>query len=65
MVDAIIFRVLLSLAISKGLYIHRMIVVITYLQGSLDRDIYMKIPEGLKVPKVHNSKAQEMCSIKL
>ena len=45
--DAIIFRFLISLAISEGLDMRLMDVITTYLYGSMDNDIYiyMKIPE--------------------
>jgi Reverse transcriptase (RNA-dependent DNA polymerase) len=36
-----------------------------YLYGSLDNDIYMKVPEGLKMPEVFKLKPREMYSIKL
>ena len=48
--DAITFRFLMSLTASKNLEMHLMDVVIAYLYGSLDNDIYMKLPEGLKMP---------------
>ena len=35
---------------SKNLEMHLMDVVTAYLYGSLDNDIYMKLPEGLKMP---------------
>jgi len=38
-------------------------VVTAYLYGTLDTDIYMKVPEGLKLPENHRPK--EMLSIKL
>ena len=40
-------------------------VVTAYLYGSLDNDIYMKIPKGYKMPEAYNSKARSMYSIKL
>jgi hypothetical protein len=40
-------------------------VVTTYLYGSLDNDIYMKVPEGLKMHEAFKSKPREMYSIKL
>ena len=40
-------------------------VVTTYLYGSIDSDIYMKIPEGFKLPKANNPKHRNMYSIKL
>ena len=44
--DAIIFRYLIHLTVSKGLEMHLMDVVTTYLYGFIDSDIYIKIPEG-------------------
>ena len=61
-VDAITFRYLISLAVSKGLDMRLMDVVTTYL---LDSEIYMKIPEGFKMPEAYNSISRDMCSIKL
>ena len=40
-------------------------VVTTYLYGSLDTDIYMKLPEGLKLPESSKISSREHCSIKL
>ena len=40
-------------------------VVTAYLYGSLDNDIYMKIPEGCKMPEMYNHTSQSMYSIKL
>ena len=64
-VDAITFRFLLSLTISEGLQIRLMDVVTAYLYGSLDSDIYMKVPDGFKMPESCKSKPREMFSIKL
>ncbi|KAD3641863.1 hypothetical protein E3N88_31087 [Mikania micrantha] len=63
--DAITFRYLISLAVSKNLEMHLMDVVTAYLYGSLDSDIYMKVPEGFKIPNALSSKPKEMYSIKL
>ena len=63
--DAITFRYLISLAVSKNLEMRLMDVVTAYLYGSLDNDIYMKIPEGFKLPEALSSKPKEMYSIKL
>jgi len=49
--DAITFKYLISLAVSKNLEVRLMDVITYYLYGSLDSDIYMKIPEGLKIPE--------------
>ena len=40
-------------------------VVTTYLYGSIDTDIYMKIPKGFKLPIASNLKPRNMYSIKL
>lgn len=40
-------------------------VVTTYLYGSLDNEIYMKIPEGFKMPKAYSLKSRKMYSIRL
>ena len=64
-IDAITFRYLISLVVSKGLDMLLMDVVTTYLYGSLDANVYMKIPEGFTMPKGMNSKPRSMYSIKL
>jgi hypothetical protein len=53
--SGITFRYLISLTAQKGLSMHLMDVVTTYLYGSLDKDIYMKIPEGLDIPNKNHS----------
>ncbi|GKC45257.1 retrovirus-related pol polyprotein from transposon TNT 1-94, partial [Tanacetum coccineum] len=63
--DAITFRYLISLAVSKNLEMRLMDVVTAYLYGSIDSDIYMKILEGFKIPESLSSKPKEMYSIKL
>ena len=63
--DAITFRFLISLVITKNLDMRLMDVVTTYLYRSLDNDIYMKIPQGYKMPETYNSKSRSMYSIKL
>ena len=40
-------------------------VITTYLYGSIDNDIYMKIPEEFRLPEANNTKPRSMCSIKL
>ena len=40
-------------------------VITTYLYGSIDNDIYMKIPEGFKLPRANSIKSRSMYSIKL
>ena len=48
--DLIIFRFLINLVIFEKLEMRLMDIVTAYLYGSLDSDIYMKIPEGFKLP---------------
>jgi Reverse transcriptase (RNA-dependent DNA polymerase) len=64
-VDAITLRLLISLTITKNLQMRLMDIVTAYLYGSLDNDIYMKVPEELKMPEVFKSKPREMYYIKL
>nr|GEX93169.1 putative RNA-directed DNA polymerase [Tanacetum cinerariifolium] len=63
--DAIMLRYLISLAVSENLDMRRMDVVTAYLYGSLDSDIYMKIPKGFKMPKALSEKPKDMYSVKL
>ena len=63
--DAITFQYLISLAVSEGLDMRMMNVVTTYLYGSLDANVYMKIPEGFTLLEAMNSKPRSMYSIKL
>ena len=58
-VDATTLRFLISLAVAEKLQMRLMDVVTAYLYGSLDTDIYMKVPESCK------SKPRVMFSIKL
>ena len=63
--DVTTFRYLIYLAVSEGLDIQLMDVVTTYLYGSIDTSVYMKIHEGFKLHEVMNSKPRSMYSIKL
>ncbi|GLT35869.1 hypothetical protein SLA2020_102850 [Shorea laevis] len=63
--DAITFRFLISLVVFEGLQIRLMDVVTAYLYGSLDSDIYMKVPIGFKMPEAYNSMPRKIFSIKL
>ncbi|CAA0833362.1 Protein OBERON 4, partial [Striga hermonthica] len=63
--DAITFRYLMSLAVHENLEMRLMDVVTAYLYGSLETDIYMKIPEGIRMPEALNSKPKELCALKL
>lgn len=64
-VDATTFRFLISLAIRERLDLRLMDVVTAYLYGPLDNDIYMKLPEGFKLPEAANSSSRAHYSIKL
>ena len=63
--DAITFRLLISFAVPIGLDMRLMNIIITYLYESMDNDIYMKIPEGFKLPEANCTKPRSMYSIKL
>ena len=63
--DATTCRYLIYLTVSKRLDMRLMDVVTTYLYGSIDTNVYMKIPKGFKLPKVMNSKPRNMYSIEL
>jgi hypothetical protein len=63
-VDATTFRYLISLA-HKELNRHMMDVVTAYLYGSLDSDIYMKLPEGFNFSNANSLESREGYSIKL
>jgi hypothetical protein len=47
--SGITFRYLISLAVQMNLSMQLMDIVTAYLYGSLDADIYMKVPDGLKI----------------
>ncbi|KAL2226409.1 UNVERIFIED_CONTAM: Retrovirus-related Pol polyprotein from transposon TNT 1-94 [Sesamum indicum] len=64
-VDATTLRFLISLSVIEQLQMQLMDMVTAYLYGSLDTDIYMRIPEGLKLPEALQSKSRHMYSIKL
>ena len=63
--DAITFRFFISLVAKENLDMRLIDVVTTYPYGSLDNDIYMKIPEGYKMPETYNPTSRSMYSIKL
>nr|GEV13065.1 putative reverse transcriptase domain-containing protein [Tanacetum cinerariifolium] len=52
-------RYLISLAVSKILEMRLMDVVTAYLYGSIDNDIYMKNPEGFRIPESLSSKPKD------
>ena len=61
--ETITFRFLISMIVSENLDMRLMDAVTAYLYGSLDFDIYMKIPEGLKMPEAYT--LRNLYSIKL
>ena len=63
--DVTTFRYLIYFMVSEGLDMRLMDVVTTYLFGSIDTNVYMKISEVFKLPEVMNSKPRSMYSIKL
>jgi hypothetical protein len=48
--SGITFRYLISMAVQNRLSMQLMDVVTAYLYGSLDSDIYMKVPDGVPIP---------------
>ena len=60
--DGVTFRFLMGMACMKKLETRLMDVVAAYLYGSLDSDIYMKIPEGLRI---EDTKPRHLYSVKL
>jgi len=61
--SGITFRYLISLAVQNRLSMQLMDVVTAYLYGSLDSEIYMKIPEGISIPD--NKANRNMYCVKL
>jgi len=54
--DAITLQYFIILVIQQGLHLHLMDDVTTYLHGSLENHIYMKIPKGFYLSNKANSK---------
>jgi hypothetical protein len=48
--SGITFRYLISLAVQNRLSLQLMDIVTAYLYGSLDSEIYMKVPDGINIP---------------
>jgi hypothetical protein len=61
--SGITFRYLISLAVQNRLSMQLMDIVTAYLYGSLDLDIYMKVPDGISIPNQNASR--NMYSVKL
>ena len=49
-ISGITFQYLISLAVQNCLSMQLMDVVTAYLYGSLDSNIYMKVPDGINIP---------------
>ena len=63
--DVVTFKFLISLVVKENIDMWLVDIVTAYLYGSLDNDIYMKIPGGYKMLETYNSISQSMYSIKL
>ena len=63
--NIIMFHYLITMAVKERLDLRFMDVMTTYLYGKLDNDIYMRVPEGLKIPKMGVHQTRNMYSIKL
>ena len=63
-VDATTFRYLISMVVQEKLDMRLMDVVTAYLYGSLEKEIYMRIPDEFEIPETYNG-SREMYSIKL
>ena len=61
----ITFHFLISLVVSEWLDMRIMDVIKTYLNRSMDNDIYTKIPNKFKLPEGNSTKPHNMYSIKL
>ena len=61
--DAITFRFVIGLAVSKTLDICLMDVVVAYLYGLLDKDIHMKILEGFIMPEDFCNESRNVYSV--
>jgi hypothetical protein len=63
--DAITFRFFIGLVVPETLDIRLINVVTTYLYGSLDKDIHLKIPERFKMPEAFYDKLKSVYFFKL
>ena len=65
LLNIIFLVVLISMAANMNLDMQLMDVVTAYLYWSLDSHIYMKIPDGFKIPEIKENKNRNMYNIKL
>ena len=63
--DTITFRFLISLTVLEGFNMHLIDVIISYLYGFMDNDIYMKTLEGFKLLEANSRESRNMYSIKV
>jgi hypothetical protein len=61
--SGIAFRYLISMVANLNFKMQLMDVVTTYLYGLLDSEIYMRVPEGLKIPGLNQNR--NMFSVRL
>jgi hypothetical protein len=54
--NGITFQYLISLAIQNHLSFQLMDAMSAYLYGSLDSDMYMKVPDGISISNVHTNR---------
>ena len=64
-VNTILFKYFVSLAVHEQLDIHLMDITTAYLYENFDNDIYIKIPEEFNMLKACKSNPREIYSIKL
>ena len=64
-IDNITFRYLISLVANMNLDMQLMGIVTTYLYGSLDAHIYMKIHDEFNIPEIKENENRNMYIIKL
>ena len=63
--DVITFCYLVSLVVSEKLDMQLMDVIMTYLYRDLDSEIYIKLPDGITLPKSSDSKPRSAYAIRL
>ena len=63
--DVIIFRFLIGFIVKKKLNIRLMDIMIAYLYGNFDKDIYMKQPKGFLLPEAKLNRHREVYFVKL
>lgn len=63
--DSITFRYIIGMTVHATLEMHLMDVVTAYLYGSLDANIYMKVPPGLEIGTPNQPAPEKYRGIKL